>query len=282
MKHTATVALMFSLAMIIVLSSADLVVAATGVGLGDYVWEDLDRDGLQDDGEPGIPGVTVHLYRITAETYNSYLGAVQTDANGYYLFTGLSKRPWYRYYVVFDRPVGYEFTVEGNGNSDTADSDADTLTGETTLIDLSLLANGDDRDITWDAGVYRPSYESPGTGTPGYWMNHPEAWPVEELTVGGVTYTMCDIIINMRHPVKKDMTYQMFAHLVAAKLNVLIGNDPAPVMATIEAGDAWLAAYPLGSGVKAGGKDSPWEEGEPLKDILDQYNNGLLGPPARD
>ena len=25
--------------------------------LGDYVWEDLNRDGQQDDGEPGINGV---------------------------------------------------------------------------------------------------------------------------------------------------------------------------------------------------------------------------------
>jgi hypothetical protein len=281
-KHTATLALMFSLAMIIALSSADLVVAAAGVSLGDYVWEDLNHNGLQDDGEPGIAGVTVHLYRITGGTYNSYLGAVQTDANGYYLFTGLSKKPWYRYYVVFDRPVGYEFTVEGNGSNDTADSDADTLTGETTLIDLSLLSNGDDRDITWDAGVYASDHDSPGCGTPGYWMNHPEAWPVEEIVIGGVTYTKCQARAIMRYPNERDMTYQMFAHLVAAKLNVLIGNDPAPIMATIEAADVWLTAYPLASGVKAGAKDSPWEEGEPLKDLLDQYNNGLLGPPARD
>ena len=30
--------------------------------LGDYVWNDLNADGIQDAGEPGIDGVTVELY----------------------------------------------------------------------------------------------------------------------------------------------------------------------------------------------------------------------------
>src|SRR5699024_12218823 len=29
--------------------------------VGDYVWSDEDADGVQDDGEPGVPGVTVEL-----------------------------------------------------------------------------------------------------------------------------------------------------------------------------------------------------------------------------
>ncbi|MBN3585883.1 hypothetical protein JYB64_26180, partial [Algoriphagus aestuarii] len=31
------------------------------VSVGDYVWEDVDRDGLQGEGEPGIPGVVLVL-----------------------------------------------------------------------------------------------------------------------------------------------------------------------------------------------------------------------------
>ncbi|MCB9296615.1 MAG: hypothetical protein H6559_26400 [Lewinellaceae bacterium] len=30
--------------------------------IGDFVWQDTDGDGIQDAGEPGIPGVTVNLY----------------------------------------------------------------------------------------------------------------------------------------------------------------------------------------------------------------------------
>ena len=29
--------------------------------IGDFVWNDLDQDGVQDAGEPGINGVVVHL-----------------------------------------------------------------------------------------------------------------------------------------------------------------------------------------------------------------------------
>jgi PKD repeat protein len=125
--------------------------------------------------------------------------------------------------------------------------------------------------------------ESPGTGTPGYWMNHPEAWPVDEITIGGVTYTRDEAIELMKQSTKKDVTHIMFQALVAAKLNVLIGNDDSCIADTIAAADAWMADYgPVGSGVKAGGKDSPWREGEPLYLMLDDYNNGLLCAPARD
>ena len=122
----------------------------------------------------------------------------------------------------------------------------------------------------------------PGTGTPGYWKNHPEAWPVDEITIGGVTYTKDEAIANMSMPDKKDKTYTMFRALVAAKLNVLIGNDDSCIIRTIDDADAWMATYdPVGSGVKAGGKNSPWRTGEPLYEKLDDYNNGLLCAPSR-
>lgn len=122
---------------------------------------------------------------------------------------------------------------------------------------------------------------SPGTGTPGYWMNHPEAWPVPAITIGGITYSMDEAIALMQAPVAGDKTFTLFSALVAAKLNVLIGNDASCVSATIAAADAWMAMYPVGSGIAAG-KGSPWREAESLNYILDSYNNGLLCAPHRD
>jgi hypothetical protein len=123
---------------------------------------------------------------------------------------------------------------------------------------------------------------SPGTGTPGYWKTHPEAWPVDEITIGGVTYSKGAAIGYMLENMSKDVTYIMFRSLVAAKLNVLIGNDASCIMDIITAADEWMAAYgPVGSGVKAGGKTSPWRTGEPLYLELDDYNNGLLCAPHR-
>jgi len=123
---------------------------------------------------------------------------------------------------------------------------------------------------------------SPGTGTPGYWMNHPEAWPVNEIIIGGMTYSKDDAIESMIQSTRNDVTYIMFQALVAAKLNVLIGNDPSCIAATIAAADEWMALYPVDSGVKAGGKTSPWRTGEPLYLELSAYNNGLLCAPSRD
>ena len=83
---------------------------------------------------------------------------------------------------------------------------------------------------------------APGTGTPGYWKNHPEAWPVEEITIGGVIYTKEEAIGFMEMP-DGDKTYTIFRALVSAKLNVLIGNDDSCIADTISAADVWMETY---------------------------------------
>jgi Tol biopolymer transport system component/protocatechuate 3,4-dioxygenase beta subunit len=66
---------------------------ATPGELGNYVWFDVDADGVQDPTERGIPGVRVELYLDTdpGPGQNFVLQAFQlTDPNGLYLFTGLA------------------------------------------------------------------------------------------------------------------------------------------------------------------------------------------------
>lgn len=121
---------------------------------------------------------------------------------------------------------------------------------------------------------------SPGTGTPGYWKNHPGAWPVEGITIGGVYYTKAEAIAMMNTAPSGDMTYVMFMALVAAELNVMIGNDSSCIADTITAAQNWMWQNPLGSGVA--GRSTAWEIGEPLYEKLDAYNNGLLCAPSRD
>ena len=45
-----------------------------------------------------------------------------------------------------------------------------------------------------DFGFFTPAVSGPGTGTPGYWKNHPNAWPVATIIVGGVPYTKAQAI----------------------------------------------------------------------------------------
>jgi len=120
----------------------------------------------------------------------------------------------------------------------------------------------------------------PGTGTQGYWKNHPSAWPVEQLTIGGVLYSKSQLITMMKHPTNKDVTYALVQQLIAAKLNVGVGNQSSCIESAIAQADAWFVQHPVGSNVKGG--SAAWTVGQPLNNTLDQYNNGLLCAPHRD
>ena len=112
--------------------------------LGDYVWEDIDRDGIQDFMEEGVPNVTVRLKDAMGTVIDSTL----TEANGYYLFDSL---PPGTYSVWFVLPYGYRFTVRNAGNDDTVDNDADMSTmGMTHMTTLEV----DGMDLTLDGGIY--------------------------------------------------------------------------------------------------------------------------------
>jgi hypothetical protein len=131
-----------------------------------------------------------------------------------------------------------------------------------------------------DFGFSTSQVVNPGTGTPGYWKNHPEAWPVDVINVGGVDYTKQQAI-DWLNNVGKDKTTTMFSSLVPAMLNVLIGNDPSCVQSTIAAANDWMSMYgPVGSGVHAA--SYAWKVGEPLHRQMDNYNNGMLCAPHRD
>jgi hypothetical protein len=84
----------------------------------------------------------------------------------------------------------------------------------------------------------------------------------------------------METPGKGDKTYDLFKQLVAAKLNVMIGNDASCISSTISSVDSWMASYPVGSKVKS--SSSAWTVAGPLHDRLDTYNNGGLCAPHRN
>jgi len=143
--------------------------------------------------------------------------------------------------------------------------------------DGSVTLHADETNLAVDFG-YRPA-TSPGTGTLGYWKTHPQAWPVDAITIGGVTYTKAQAIEIMDIPGRGDKTYDMFRQLVAAKLNVMIGNNSACIEAVINAADTWMTTFPLGSNVKS--SSAAWVTGGPLHEQLDDYNNGRLCAPHR-
>ncbi|GCE76876.1 SdrD B-like domain-containing protein [Cellulomonas biazotea] len=91
--------------------------------LGDTVWFDVDRDGVQDDGEPGMPGVTV---RLLDDATSAELATTTTDADGRYRFDLLEPGA-YRVQVELTGAdaARYTFTTTGAGTAAGADSDVE-------------------------------------------------------------------------------------------------------------------------------------------------------------
>jgi len=118
-----------------------------------------------------------------------------------------------------------------------------------------------------------------GTSTASWWRSHPEAWPVDSIDAGGVTYTKAQAIALMDLPVRKDKTKSVFPELVAAKLNILMENPGDCINASIAAADAWLVLHPLGSGVRA--NTGTWKQISGACDKLESYNAGLLCAPPK-
>lgn len=117
--------------------------------LGDYVWLDSNRNGIQDEQEEnGVNGVKVELYKEEGGNFGDTPYKTTETANdkdgkpGYYLFDQL---PPGHYKVCFKLPEGYKFTTplaEGgthpDKDSDAIPSDTDPIIGCSNIIKLGL------------------------------------------------------------------------------------------------------------------------------------------------
>jgi uncharacterized repeat protein (TIGR01451 family)/LPXTG-motif cell wall-anchored protein len=157
--------------------------------LGDFVWLDINLNGIQDAGEPGVAGVTVNLL----DGAMALLRTTTTDTNGFYLFTNL---PDGNYYLQVIPPAGLGLTLQDQGTDDTKDSDFDPTTGKTGLIELTIdrsevspagpaerapvvLPPAAPVNLTFDAGLIGADVAITKTGSPA------------GVTVGqNVTYTV--------------------------------------------------------------------------------------------
>jgi len=122
--------------------------------IGDYVWWDLNRDGVQNDydgsPEPPASGVPVRLTGVD-DLGNPVDLSTTTGLDGRYTFAGLRSSGAAGYTVTFTAPTGATFTAQGQGDP-ALDSDVDPATGAVAVplaantanpnIDAGLLANG--------------------------------------------------------------------------------------------------------------------------------------------
>jgi len=120
-------------------------------GLGDYVWHDEDRNGVQDADEESIENVLVILNDVLGNAIDS----MATDVNGFYFFEDLFPGDYTLTFVPLDTLTGLipEFTGADMG-VDYEDSDVDS-NGRTGIITLPPNV----QDLTIDAGVYYKTFD---------------------------------------------------------------------------------------------------------------------------
>ena len=136
--------------------------------VGDFVWFDANKNGIQDADEAGVPGVTVTLTdgagNPVIDLDGNPVKPVTTDANGKYEFTNLmpnvdrivANAGEENYKVTFTPPAGYSATLSRAGDpekdSNGADSSVTLVQGQNDeTVDLGLIADGTIGDtLFWD------------------------------------------------------------------------------------------------------------------------------------
>jgi uncharacterized repeat protein (TIGR01451 family) len=127
--------------------------ACEAAALGDYVWVDVDADGVQDDGPTGLNGVYVQLFTPGADGLpgtqddvplaSAVTGNGPGGAPGWYNFPGLAPGS---YLVCVAPPPTFLFTTSNQG-ADTLDSDANPATGCSPVVALAADEIDPDTDF---------------------------------------------------------------------------------------------------------------------------------------
>ena len=135
--------------------------------LGDFVWYDDNRNGIQDRGERGVPNVRVSLRE--KGNGNDEIARTFTDADGHYLFSSASMS---RNRIEKERMLcntRYELVVSMSSNSplerfvvtkafrgsDTARDSNGVSDGHTAVANVQRSPDFGETDLSYDFGFYR-------------------------------------------------------------------------------------------------------------------------------
>ncbi len=121
--------------------------------IGDFVWQDLNQNGLYDEGELGINGVTVELYDNNQNLLKTTVTTNDFNGNsGYYLFPNLA----YGVYQVKFIPFG-EYSLTQQQSSMPNGSKPNPITALTPFITMS----NQQQILDIDAGLIQDKLELP-------------------------------------------------------------------------------------------------------------------------
>ena len=142
------------------------------INIGDYVWIDSDKDGLQGNFEKGVNGIKVSLIDIGPDMISGTGDDKMVDMQltktkgldmGYYLFENV---PPGKYVIMFMPDLAiYKFSKSNVGSNDLIDSDANITTGKTEIFTVN---DGDADNLSFDAGLCLVCDNITNGGTIGY------------------------------------------------------------------------------------------------------------------
>ncbi len=120
----------------------------TPVSVGNFIWRDLNANGVQDAGEPGEPGVTVQIWN---EAKTQLIDSGETNGSGNY--TVQTPGPGnYRVRVLLP-DAGTLFTSKDIGSDDQDDSDINPSGANVGFTDVYVFASNLISITTIDAGL---------------------------------------------------------------------------------------------------------------------------------
>lgn len=141
--------------------------------VGSFIWHDINGDGQQNSGEPGVAGVKVILF----DELSAQIAFTFSNATGQYSFLNV---PPGNYYIQFISPTNYELTFSNIGD-DNLDSDAGNFNGPGTTPLFTLLSGQTNNSI--DAGLYRCI---PIGDLVWYDINKNDVWNTNENGINGL------------------------------------------------------------------------------------------------
>ena len=138
--------------------------------VGDMVWEDVNSDGIYNQGEPGKTGVEISLLNSNNDEVSNTI----TNSEGRYIFDNILPGS---YYMVIDEQVDFEITESNIGADETIDSDAiminNIITSESFQLDNGnekmdmdfgfKRSGGNITGVLWYDGNGDSSFEIEGT-----------------------------------------------------------------------------------------------------------------------
>ncbi|MEZ0539063.1 SdrD B-like domain-containing protein, partial [Fibrella arboris] len=149
------------------LGAMDITCNAAPIEIGNRLWVDTNKNGIQDPGEAPLAGVTVQLFTATGTTP---IATTVTDSNGLYTFrstttTALTYNTAYQLRIANAQTplTGYVFTSPTTGSNRLLDSD---FTPGAATATVSFTTGGvGQNNFSFDAGVVPCSFTATTTAS---------------------------------------------------------------------------------------------------------------------